>query len=49
MAFIILKRVYNIHLVGTVFQNFEIGLSLKEDSYYFFHNFFSRFHKKSRT
>ena len=47
MALIILKvyqDVYNIHLEGTVSQNFKIRFLL------FFHNYFSRFHKKkSRT
>ena len=58
MAFIILKvyqHVYNIHLEGTVSQNFEIGLSFflcKKTGRFllFFHNYFFRFHlKKSRT
>ena len=59
MAFIILKvyqHVYNIHLKGTMSQNFKIGPSFlfmsKNGKIFllFFHNYFSRFHKiKSRT
>ena len=54
MAFIILKlyqHVYNIHSEGTESQNFKIVLSFilcqKTGRFLlFFHNYFSRFHKK---